>query len=167
MVDDTKKAYLTDLMIGSVHDVFLTFLAMEVFPGPATDEVGKNPDERPPTEMTVMVGFGGTFSGGLCLSSPLPVALALARSLTGRMVATMCTNETKEALAHLAHKIACSVQSRVSQQGHGEKFIYLTPPAVVFGHDCDLSYGKHASSLKQTFQVDAGPFFVECFYLEC
>lgn len=160
----TMSDYISDVMIGSVHDVFLTLLAMEVFPGPNLEPESNTPDKTSANmEMTVIVGFSGALNGGLRLSCPQSVAQVLAATLLGQMVATAYT----EALVQLVNRIAYSVQSRVCcQQEHGIVPIHLTPATVVSGQHYGLSYSQPSSSVKQSFQVDAGAFFVECFYLD-
>ena len=163
--DYVMSEYISDVIIGSVHDVFLAFVDMEVFPGFVTERVTARPDELHPVEMTVIVGFSGAINGGLRFSCSLSVALALAGSLLEQMFTSVCS-EVKDALVQLANGIARSVQSNVSLLGIQREEIHLTPPVVVSGSQHSFSYGKCATSVKQTFQVDAGPFFVECFYLD-
>ena len=161
----TTREQLSDIVIGSVHDVFLARLAMEVFPGPIIDKAQGKREESLFKEISVIIGFSGAFNGGLRFSCPLPVALVLAESMGKQMVAVI-GSEANDALAQLANVIANNVRTRVFQQDNREGDIYLAPPAVLSGNYCGLSYGKHAFSIKQTFQVDAGSFFVECFYLD-
>lgn len=164
--DTTTQERLADIMIGSVHDVFLAHLSMEVFPGPLVHGKGALVDDASSTtEVSVIVGFNGALNGGLRFSCPLSVALALAGTLVGRVFIAIGA-EVDDALAQLTNGIAGSVRTRFCQQDHRGEGICLTPPALLSGHRCDLSYGKRASTVKQTFQVEAGPFFVECFYLD-
>ena len=150
---------LSEIMIESVHDVFLAFLAMEVFPGPAIEKPSFDPYEPPETDVTVVVGFSGAVNGGIHLCCPLAVALRLSSSMAGETFNDM-QGEASDALGELANMIAGGVQTSLSSQGE----IHLTPPAMVTETQLGMDYQEDFSSFKQYFKVDEGPFFVECFF---
>lgn len=153
--------HLSDAMIESVHDIFLAFLSLEVFPGPSIEKPDDTPYEPPKTDMTALIGFSGAVRGGIHLACPQHVALTLAGSLSGTSFDTVCP-DSNDALGELANMIAGGVQTRLASLGE----IQLTPPAIISGSNVDLSYQKNLSSVKQYFKLDAGPFFVECFFLK-
>lgn len=165
----TLNEHLSDAIIGSVHDVFLALLAMEVFPGSASEVdviPGSVPGERDDGDMlTILIGFAGDLEGTLRISCALPIALALARSLSGHVFTTQCV-EVYDALARLSEKIAGGVQVRVSPKGCRGLKIYQTPPTVVSGRCYRLNGHRLESYIKQVFQMDVGLFVVECLYLK-
>ena len=152
---------LADAIVESVHDIFLAFLSIEVFPGPSIEKPAFDPYEPPRTEVTALVGFSGFIRGGIHLSCPLHVALILAGTLAETPFDSM-GEEASDAVGELANMIAGGLQTRFDDYGD----ICLTPPAVICGTHFGMRYDKNLASIKQYFKVDSGPFFVECFYIQ-
>ncbi|OSM05017.1 chemotaxis protein CheX [Magnetofaba australis] len=152
---------ISKAIVDSVHDIFLAFLSLEVSPGPAIAKPEFEPYTPPESEATATVGFSGGLKGGIHLSCPMYVALALAASFSGEEYTEMDA-EASDGFGELANMVAGGLQSRLSEK-HGE--INLTPPNVIRGSNFAMSYNRSLNSIKQYFRIEHGPFFVECFYM--
>jgi chemotaxis protein CheX len=145
---------LSEVVIGSVHDVFLSFLSKEVFPGPVIDAV---PCDSVQADVTAVVGFSGAINGSIHLRCPLVVALRLSSSMAGKPFDEL-KGGASDALGELVNLVANGVKSNLSDRGH----IYLTPSMVMSGAQFGLGDQSLPERVQQTFQVDEDLFCVEC-----
>ncbi len=156
----TIKKEFAGMIKESVHDVFLTFLSLEVTPGPM---ITKREDDlyRPPeTEVTVVINFSGGIHGGVHLASPLHLALQLAANFSGEEYDTLF-GEAGDGFGELGNMIAGGLQTRLSDRFGA---IHLTPPTIIAGKDYRMQYKSNFDSIKQYFKSGGGPFYVEFFF---
>ncbi|MBF0134914.1 MAG: chemotaxis protein CheX [Magnetococcus sp. DMHC-1] len=145
----------------AVHEFFLAFLSLEVQPGPTFRKPAFEFYTPPQADVTGVVRLSGALNGGVHLSAPMHVALAMSSSFAGEPIENM-TDEAKDAFGELTNLVAGGLQSRLADT-LGE--ITLTPPLVVFGDQYIMPVKVNFSSVKTYFRIDDGPFFVECFFI--
>lgn len=157
LFQDQLSAYIVEI----VNDTFIAFLTLTPKPGPSVASFADEVEYEPPqSDATAMIHFNGAISGGIHLSAPLHVALALSGSFAQHEFERM-DEMAVDAFGELANLVAGGVQTRLS--GDFED-INLTPPVVVLGEDFAMAYKSDLSSVKQYFMIKKGPFFVECFF---
>ncbi|MBF0154128.1 MAG: chemotaxis protein CheX [Magnetococcales bacterium] len=145
----------------AVHEFFLAFLSLEVQPGPTFRKPAFEPYVPPQADVTGVVRLSGALDGGIHLSAPMHVALAMSSSFADEPMEAMA-EEARDAFGELTNLVAGGVQSRLADT-LGE--ITLTPPFVVFGDQYTMAVKANFSSVKTYFRIEGGPFFVECFFL--
>ncbi|WP_130472332.1 chemotaxis protein CheX [Candidatus Magnetaquicoccus inordinatus] len=156
----TIKKEFAELIKESVRDVFLTFLSIEITPGPL---VMKREDDsyRPPeTEVTVIINFSGGIHGGVHLASPLHLALQLAGNFAGEEYDTLF-GEAGDGFGELGNMIAGGLQTKLSNRFSA---VQLTPPTLIAGKEYRMQYKSNFDSIKQYFKTSSGPFYVEFFF---
>ncbi|MBF0589140.1 MAG: chemotaxis protein CheX [Magnetococcales bacterium] len=151
---------LAEAVTGSVSEIFLAFLEMEVSNGPFFPKPDYEPYEPPTSEVVATVKFDGDLVGGVHLSAPLYVALALAGGFAGMELESMDA-DAADSFGELGNMVAGGVQGRLMEHG-GE--INLSPPILVVDAEYEGDFNNISHSLRQYFRVPAGPFYVECFF---
>ncbi|MBF0175614.1 MAG: chemotaxis protein CheX [Magnetococcales bacterium] len=146
----------------AVHEFFLAFLSLEVQSGPTFRKPAFEPYTPPRADVTGVVRLSGALDGGIHLSAPMHVALAMSSSFSGEPMETMSTEISQDAFGELTNLVAGGLQSRLAD-ALGE--IALTPPIVVFGDQYSMAVKVNFSSVKTYFRIADGPFFVECFFV--
>ncbi|MEO5348066.1 MAG: chemotaxis protein CheX [Magnetococcus sp. YQC-3] len=157
---ETKKEF-AEMIKGSVHEVFVTYLSTDIDFGPM---VVKREDDayRPPeTEVTAIINFSGGIHGGIHLASPLHLSLLLAGDFAGGERYDTIFGEAGDGFGELANMIAGGVQTRLSNRFGA---INLTPPTIISGTSYRMQYKSNFASIKQYFKSGEGPFYVEFFY---
>nr|CRH05874.1 Conserved putative protein of unknown function [Candidatus Magnetococcus massalia] len=147
-------------IVESVHEIYLAFLSLEVKPGPVITKPDTEPYQPPESEATALVGLSGGLKGGVHLSCPMHVALALAGSFAMEEYETL-EGEGADGFGEICNMVAGGMQSRLADK-FGE--INLTPPTVITGTNYAMQYSTKLASMKQYFMIEHGPFFVECFF---
>ncbi|MBF0195736.1 MAG: chemotaxis protein CheX [Magnetococcales bacterium] len=147
---------LPEILITSVHDVFLTFLGMEVFPGKA-QEVALVESCQNNKTVTVVIDVSGDFEGSLHLYCSVVVALRLSSSMANKSFASM-SGEASDVLGELLTLIAKWFQINSSQISN----ISISPAIVVSGNKMEQSQTNSSSCLKQSFKVNEDSFIIEC-----
>ncbi|MEO5363650.1 MAG: chemotaxis protein CheX [Magnetococcus sp. DMHC-8] len=154
------KQEFADMIKASVRDIFLTFMSMEVTPGPMVVK-RENDTYRPPeTEVTAIINFSGGIHGGVHLASPLYLALQLVANFAGEEYQTIF-GEAGDGFGELSNMIAGGLQTRLANRFGS---INLTPPTIVSGTDYRMQYKSNFDSIKQYFKAGGGPFYVEFFF---
>ncbi|MEO5376727.1 MAG: chemotaxis protein CheX [Magnetococcus sp. DMHC-6] len=154
------KKELTQMIIESVHEVFLAFLFLEVKPGPAVVKPDDQLYKAPESETTSIVNFSGGLAGGVHLAAPLHVALELASALADEKFETM-DRTAADGYGELANIVAGGIQTKLSGKFGN---INLTPPTVISGTDYKMQYKSNFDSIKQYFKSEVGIFYVEFFF---
>ena len=151
---------LSLFIVEAVNDIFIAFLDLKITPGPAVMQMDHEDYQPPDAAVTGLVNFNGDVHGGVHLSAPLHVALRMASSFAGEPFEQM-NAETCDAIGELTNMDAGGVQTRLAGDSGN---IELTPPTVIHGSTFTVQYNRDFSSVKQYFRIDAGPFFLECFF---
>ncbi|MBF0439869.1 MAG: chemotaxis protein CheX [Magnetococcales bacterium] len=154
------KMEFAGLIKESVLEVFAAYLVMEVGAGPTVAKKEEDLYRPPSSEVTIIINFSGGIHGGIHLAAPLYVALELASAFSGETYTAIC-GEAGDGFGELANMVAGGVQTRIGNR-YGN--INLTPPTMIAGTDYKMQYKSNFDSVKQYFQCDAGPFFVEFFF---
>ncbi len=116
---------------------------------------------HPMTEVTGVIKFNGSLSGGVHLAAPMDVALHLASSFDGEEEFTCIKRgEAADAFGELTNIIAGDVKTILDADF---EHINLTPPSIITGNDYGLCYMSNLSCIRQYFSIDKGRFFVDCF----
>ena len=151
---------LSEIIIESVHDVFLAFLAKEVFPGDVLESSSGADSEGQDEDVAVVVGFSGAVHGGIYLRCPLVVALQLSSSMAGESFSDL-HGRASDSLGELTNMVANGVQNNLAGVGS----VHLATPTVITGSQLGMDYQSTSSRFKQSFKVDEWPFSVECFLM--
>ncbi|MBF0357016.1 MAG: chemotaxis protein CheX [Magnetococcales bacterium] len=154
------KNDLPAILIASVHDVFLSFLAIELFPGPFLHTVNIEQTKKQTEDVvTAVVGFSGAINGRISFSCSLTLALQLSSSVTGKTFSTLST-EASDVFADLVNLVASWF--RVNAADHGK---ISTVPAIVFSESwSDRVEQDFSSGFRQTFQINDEVIIIDCFY---
>jgi chemotaxis protein CheX len=136
--------------------VFLTFLAMEVFPGQVV-EAAHSDASQPTKYVTAVIDLSGDFKCSLHLYCPVVVALRLSSSMANKSFESM-SGEASDVLGELITLVAKWFQINSAEISN----ISISPAIVVSGHKTDLVDQSHPSCFKQSFMVDEDTFVVEC-----
>lgn len=158
----TFKKEISSYLKESVEEIFNAYLFMELSTGPAItkmDHVAYKPQE---SLVTSLINFNGSINGGIHFSCSLKVALHMAESLAGAPFEQL-DDEARDALGELANMMAGGLQTRLANNKDNND-IHLTPPTVIFGSSFQIQYNRSLSSITQHFNIETGPFFVECFF---
>ncbi|MBF0379780.1 MAG: hypothetical protein HQL69_02110 [Magnetococcales bacterium] len=147
---------LPEILITSVHDVFLTFLSMEVFPGQIMDSVTID-SSHPHNYVTAVIDLSGDFEGSLHLYCPVLFAIRLSNSMANKSFNSM-TGEASDVLGELITLVAKWFQINSAEITN----ITISPAIVVSGNQIDLTDKEHTSCFRQAFKVDEDTFMVEC-----
>ncbi|ABK44039.1 type IV pilus assembly PilZ [Magnetococcus marinus MC-1] len=155
------KEELSGFITDAVNEIFIAFLAQDVHKGPTVIKQDFEDYVPPEAEATAVVNFNGALTGGIHLSAPMHVVIALANSFSGEEANSFTDPMVVDAFGEMANLITGGVQTRLS--GEFEN-IQLTPPTVVYGKQYGIVYQRDLNSVKQYFLAPFGPFFVECFF---
>ncbi|MEG3641128.1 chemotaxis protein CheX [Magnetococcus sp. PR-3] len=144
-----------------VHDIALTFLAMDVTAGPTMAKDIDGTYAPPEAETSALIMLRGAVNGGLFLSAPEHVAMAMTGGLLGEEPEEM-NEDVFDGFGEVANMIAGSIQTELSEE-HGE--INLSPPEILGqGGTFEADTSSYGHSVRQFFKTPTGPFFVEIFY---
>jgi chemotaxis protein CheX len=147
---------LPEILITLVHDVFLTFLAMEVFPGHGPDTISSDSSQST-KYVTAVINLSGDFEGSLHLYCPVLVALRLSSSMANKSFESM-SGEASDVLGELITLVAKWFQINSADINN----ISISPAIVVSGNKMDITGQTPTSYFKQSFKVDEDTFIVEC-----
>ena len=156
----TAKKEFAGMIKGSVQDVFLTFLSIEVSAGPMIAKRDEDLYRPPETEVTVLINFSGGIHGGVHLASPQKLSLQLASAFSGETYNSL-SGEAGDGFGELANMIAGGLQTRLSSRFGN---INLTPPTLIYGTDYHMQYKTNFDSVRQYFKCRLGLFYVEFFF---
>ncbi|ABK43610.1 putative chemotaxis protein CheX [Magnetococcus marinus MC-1] len=144
-----------------VRDIAITFLSMDVTAGPTLVR-DVNGDYAPPeAETSALILLNGAVQGGLFLSAPEHVAMAMTSALLGETLEEM-GEEVYDGFGEVANMVAGSIQTELAVE-HGE--INLSPPSILGQNGVfEANSREFNHSVRQFFKTPVGPFFVEIFY---
>ena len=152
------KNDLPAILIESVHDVFLSFLAIEVFPGPFLDTIIAE-HKKADDVVTAVVDFSGAINGRIIFSCPLVVALRLSSSMAEKPFPSLSA-DASGAFGELVNLVASWFRVNIADYGN-----ISTVPAIVFSESwSDRVDYDFSSGFRQTFKIDDDVIIVDCFY---
>ncbi|MBF0446273.1 MAG: hypothetical protein HQL68_11860 [Magnetococcales bacterium] len=147
---------LQEILIFSVHDVFLTFLVKEVFPGQLL-EAAFSESRQAEKRVTAVINFSGDFKGSLQLYCPEVVALRLSSSMANKSFSSM-SGEARDVLEELITLVAKLFQINSSDICN----INISPAIVAYGNKIEMVEKTPSSCFRQSFKIDEDTFMVEC-----
>lgn len=152
----TTGEQLFEHLDADARDIFSTMVGMEL---PKSERVETG--TRFKGSLTAMVGFAGSYTGMISITTPQKLALLFASQMLGTEVFEG-DEDVRDALGELANMIGGSFKHHFINDGHE---VRLSTPSVMSGENYCMNSGQIPDTLTLRFPCAAEEFQVSV-YLE-
>ena len=129
----TTEEELVGHLDKDVREIFSTMVGVEVSTSRTTATATTFKDC-----VSAMVGFAGSFSGMVSITTPQKLALAFTSQMLGMEIAEL-DDDVRDALGEIANMIAGSFKHHLVKDGHE---VRISTPSVISGEEYVMTVGS-------------------------